>query len=147
MRKSRYSEGQITGFIKQADAGMSVAELCRKEGFSSATFYKWRAKFGGMRIRATPSGCWQPEVLEDALDHRRLQDRGDNLQLAAAVRAVLHVDLEHALEQSRPADARRPAAQVIRLVFLRFRSGSTVVIVPCRHHLRAQLGVGCQHAK
>ncbi len=48
MRKSRYSEGQITGFIKQADAGMSVAELCRKEGFSSATFYKWRAKFGGM---------------------------------------------------------------------------------------------------
>ena len=48
MRKSRYSEGQIIGFIKQADAGVSVAELCRKEGFSTATFYKWRAKFGGL---------------------------------------------------------------------------------------------------
>lgn len=49
MRKSRYTDEQIIGFIKQADAGMSVAELCRREGFSSATFYnKWRAKFGGM---------------------------------------------------------------------------------------------------
>ena len=48
MRKSRYTDEQIIGFIKQADAGMSVADLCRREGFSSATFYKWRAKFGGM---------------------------------------------------------------------------------------------------
>ena len=48
MRKSRYTDEQVIGFIKQADAGVNVAELCRKEGFSSATFYKWRAKFGGM---------------------------------------------------------------------------------------------------
>lgn len=48
MRKSRYTDEQIIGFIKQVDAGMSVADLCRREGFSSATFYKWRAKFGGM---------------------------------------------------------------------------------------------------
>ena len=48
MRKSRYTDEQIIGFIKQADAGMSVAELCRREGLSSATFYKWRAEFGGM---------------------------------------------------------------------------------------------------
>ena len=48
MRKSRYTDEQIIGFIKQADAGMSVVDLCRREGFSSATFYKWRAKFGGM---------------------------------------------------------------------------------------------------
>ena len=48
MRKSRYTDEQIIGFIKQTDAGMSVADLCRREGFSSATFYKWRSKFGGM---------------------------------------------------------------------------------------------------
>ncbi|MDA8519958.1 IS3 family transposase [Acidovorax sp. NCPPB 4044] len=48
MRKSRFTDEQVIGFIKQADAGMSVADLCRREGFSSATFYKWRAKFGGM---------------------------------------------------------------------------------------------------
>jgi putative transposase len=48
MRKSRFTEEQIIGFIRQADAGVNVADLCRKEGFSTATFYKWRAKFGGM---------------------------------------------------------------------------------------------------
>ena len=48
MRKSRFTDEQVIGFIKQTDAGMSVADLCRREGFSSATNYKWRAKFGGM---------------------------------------------------------------------------------------------------
>jgi putative transposase len=50
MKKSRYSEEQIIGFLKQADAGMPIKELCRKGGFSDATFYKWRAKFGGMDV-------------------------------------------------------------------------------------------------
>ena len=50
MKKSRYSEEQIIGFLKQADAGMPIKELCRKGGFSDATFYKWRAKFGGMQV-------------------------------------------------------------------------------------------------
>ena len=48
MRKSRYTEEQIIGFIKQLDAGMSAAEVRRKGGFSSATLCKWRSKFGGM---------------------------------------------------------------------------------------------------
>ena len=48
MRKSKFTEQQIIGFLKQAEAGMAVAEICRKGGFSDATFYKWRAKFGGM---------------------------------------------------------------------------------------------------
>ena len=50
MKKSRFSEEQIIGFLKQAEAGMSVKELCRKGGFSDATFYKWRARFGGMDV-------------------------------------------------------------------------------------------------
>lgn len=48
MRKSKYSEEQIIGFLKQAEAGIAVAEVCRTGGFSDATFYKWRSKFGGM---------------------------------------------------------------------------------------------------
>ena len=48
--KKRFSEEQIIGFLKEADAGMAVVELCRKHGFSDASFYTWRAKFGGMTV-------------------------------------------------------------------------------------------------
>lgn len=48
MRKSRFTAEQIIGFIKQVEAGMVVADLCRQNGFRDATFYKWRAKYRGM---------------------------------------------------------------------------------------------------
>ena len=48
MRKSKYSDSQIMAMIKQNEAGVSVPDLCREHGMSSAQFYKWRAKFGGM---------------------------------------------------------------------------------------------------
>ncbi len=50
MRKSNYTEEQIIGFLRQVEAGMPVKELCRKHGFSDASFYKWRAKYGGMNV-------------------------------------------------------------------------------------------------
>lgn len=48
MKKSRYSDSQIISILKQAEAGTPIDELCREHGMSSASFYKWRAKFGGM---------------------------------------------------------------------------------------------------
>ena len=48
MKTSRFSDSQIIAILKQAEVGSPVPELCREHGISSATFYKWRAKFGGM---------------------------------------------------------------------------------------------------
>ena len=81
MKKSRFTEEQIIGFLKQADAGLPVKELCRKGGFSDATFYKWRAKFAGM----------------DASDVKRLKElEGENAKLKKLL-AEAHLDI-HALK-------------------------------------------------
>ncbi len=48
--KKRYSEEQIIGFLREADAGLPLKELCRKHGFSEASYYAWKAKFGGMKV-------------------------------------------------------------------------------------------------
>lgn len=81
MKKSRFSEEQIIGFLKQAEAGMPIKELCRKGGFSDATFYKWRAKFGGM----------------DATDAKRLKElESENAKLKKLL-AEAHLDI-HALK-------------------------------------------------
>lgn len=48
MKKSKYSDSQILAILKQKESGIPVPELCREHGMSSATFYKWRSKYGGM---------------------------------------------------------------------------------------------------
>jgi putative transposase len=48
--KKRFTEEQIIGFLREADKGMAVKELCRKHGFSEASYYLWRGKFGGMDV-------------------------------------------------------------------------------------------------
>ena len=50
MRKSLFTEAQIIGILKQAEAGRMVTDLCREHGITQATFYRWRSKYGGMEV-------------------------------------------------------------------------------------------------
>ena len=50
MKKSRFTESQIVSILKEADAGLKVAQICRKHGISDATYYNWKAKYGGMSV-------------------------------------------------------------------------------------------------
>ncbi len=50
MKRSRFSEEQIIGILKEHESGAAVADLCRKHGVSDASIYKWKAKFGGMEV-------------------------------------------------------------------------------------------------
>ena len=67
MRRSRYTEEQIIGILKEHHAGLSAQDLCRKHGISDATFYKWRAKYGGMDV----SDARRLKTLED--ENRKLK--------------------------------------------------------------------------
>ena len=67
MKTSRYSEPQILAILRQAEGGVPVAELCREHGMSDASFYKWRAKYGGMDA----SMVSQMKAIED--ENRRLK--------------------------------------------------------------------------
>lgn len=50
MKKTRFTEAQIIGILKEQEQGIKVADLCRKNGISDATFYNWKSKYGGMRV-------------------------------------------------------------------------------------------------
>ena len=67
MKKSRFTEDQIIGVLKEHQAGIPTAELCRKYGISDATFYNWRSRYGGMEV----SDARRLKSLED--ENRRLK--------------------------------------------------------------------------
>ena len=79
MKKSRFTDSQIMAVLKQAEIGTAVPELCREHGISSATFYKWRAKFGGMDVPLMA----KMKELED--ENRRLK----KMYLDAQMRAMI----------------------------------------------------------
>jgi putative transposase len=79
MKKSRFTDSQIMAVLKQAEAGTPVLDLCREHGISNATFYKWRAKFGGMDV----SLMAKMKELED--ENRRLK----KLYVDAQMRALI----------------------------------------------------------
>lgn len=77
MKKSRFSDSQIIAVLKQAEAGKPVPELCREHGISSATFYKWRSKFGGLDV----SQLARLKELEE--ENRRLKKMYAESQMSA----------------------------------------------------------------
>jgi putative transposase len=78
MKNSRFTTEQIIGFIKQADAGMAISELARQNGFSPASRYAWRAKYGGM----------------EAEDAKRLKDLESENNRLKRLLAEAHLDIE-----------------------------------------------------
>ena len=80
MKKSRYTDSQIINILKQAENGTPVSELCREHGMSDATFYKWRAKYGGMDV----SMMARMKELED--ENRRLKKMYAEEKLKSEIR-------------------------------------------------------------
>jgi putative transposase len=82
MRKSRFSEEQIIGILKRIEAGQALADVCREAGISDATYYRWKAQYGGLavsqlrRLRQLEEENRQlKQVVADlTLDHRALKD-------------------------------------------------------------------------
>jgi putative transposase len=67
MKRSRFSEEQIIGILREQEAGAATADVCRRHGVSTATFYKWKAKYGGLEV----SDARRLKALED--ENRRLK--------------------------------------------------------------------------
>lgn len=80
--KKRYSEEQIIGFLREAEAGMPVKDLCRKHGFSEASYYLWRRKFGGRSVPdakrlkelETENGRLKKLLAEQVLENEVIKD-------------------------------------------------------------------------
>jgi len=68
MKRSRFSEEQIIGILREQEQGMKTADVCRRHGISEGTFYKWKAKFGGLEV----SEAKRLKALED--ENRRLKN-------------------------------------------------------------------------
>ncbi len=88
MKRSRFSEEQIIAILKEQEAGMPTVDVCRRHGVSSATFYKWKAKFGGLEV-------------SDAKRLRQLEDENTKLKKLLAEAMLDNAMLKEITEKKR----------------------------------------------
>ena len=93
MKKSRYTEEQIVGVLKECEAGLDTAELCRKHGISQQTFYRWKAKYGGLEV-------------SDAQRLRQLEEENRKLKQLVAEQALDIVGIKAVLAKKWQAHRR-----------------------------------------
>ena len=86
MKKSRFTETQIVAILKEADAGLKVEEICRKHGISSATYYSWKSKYGGMEA-------------SDVKRMKELQEENDKLKRMFADLSLENAAIKELLEK------------------------------------------------
>jgi putative transposase len=92
MKRSRFSEEQIIGILKEQEAGMATADVCRKHGVSSATFYKWKARYGGLegsdarRLKALEDeNAKLKKLLAEAMLERAIEGAIGSSPMASAI--------------------------------------------------------------
>jgi len=154
--KKRFSEGQIIGFLREADAGMSVKDLCRRHGFSEALYYLWRSKFGGMSVpdarrlkeleadnarlkKLLAEQIFENDVINDVLRK--------NVLTAPAKRELVRPMIDRGLSERRALRAARMSASAFRYALAPDRNVELRQKIEALAHRHKRYGVGMIHLK
>ncbi len=123
MKRTRFSEEQIIAILKEHEAGIASAELCRKHGVSDASIYKWKAKFGGMEV-------------SEAKRLKQLEDESARLKRLLADAMLDTAALKDLLGKMVTPAARRDAVAHLRTVFEMSERRACTVVGCCRMTVR-----------